>query len=769
MGEQRKIRTATHWGVYDVQVSDGQITGVEPYPGDPDPSPIGQNMRDAITDKSRIAQPMVRQGWLENGPRHNSDGRGKEPFVPVSWDRALDLVAAEIKRVSENHGNEAIFGGSYGWASSGRFHHALSQLHRFLKSIGGYTASAHSYSTGTAQVIVPHVVGHGFHDIVAQHTTMQVVAEHTETLVMFGGIPLKNAQVNYSGITDHNYRDGLQKTKDKGCHFVNVSPIAEDAADFLAADWMAVAPNTDTALMLSLAHTLVSEGLHDQDFLTRYTEGFERFQSYLTGESDGCVKDADWAAKICGLKADDIRTLARRMARTRTLITIAWSLQRGHHGEQPYWMVITLAAMLGQIGLPGGGFGFGYGAEGAVGLPQRTPFRPTLRQGNNKVRTFIPVARIADMLLHPGEDYDYNGRRLTYPDIRLVYWSGGNPFHHHQDLNRLRQAWQRPETVIVQDPWWTATARHADIVLPATSSLERADISCAASDHVIHAIKAAIEPVGEARHDYDIMSGLAERMGVSESFTEGRSADEWLRHIYDVFQQQAAQDGVEAPNFEDFWEAGEFIYPQGDGRYVLLEDFRRDPDGHALPTPSGRIEIFSKTIDSFGYADCPGHPTWIEPHEWLGAEVADRFPLHLMSNQPATRLHSQLDSGATSRGGKINGREPITLNTEDAAKRNIAAGDIVRVFNDRGACLAGAVISDVVRPGVVQLPTGAWYDPDEDGLDRHGNPNVLTKDVPTSSLSQGTAAHTALVQVEKFTGPIPAVRSFEAPDIVTGD
>ncbi len=429
-------------------------------------------------------------------------------------------------------------------------------------------------------------------------------------------------------------------------------------------------------------------------------------------------------------------------------------------------MAITLAAMLGQIGLPGGGIGFGYGAEGAIGLPERTQHRPTLRQGLNSVRTFIPVARIADMLLNPGEEYDYDGRRLTYPDIRLVYWCGGNPYHHHQDLNRLRRAWQRPETVIVQDPWWTATARHADIVLPATTPLEREDIGCSPSDSMFHAMKRVIEPVGEARDDYSIFTGLAGRMGTAEAFTEGRDAGEWLRHIYDVFQQQAARDGIEAPNFDDFWADGEFAYPQGDGRLVLFEEFRADPDGHALPTPSGRIEIYSETIAGFGYDDCPAHPTWLEPHEWLGGPGAGDYPLHLVSNQPPNRLHSQLDSGRTSVAGKIAGREPISIHPADAAARGIRDGDVVRVFNARGACLAGARISARVRPSVVQLPTGAWYDPDHEGLDRHGNPNVLTRDVPTSRLSQGTAAHTALVEVEKFTGTPPTVRAFEPPEMV---
>src|SRR3546814_9327804 len=132
-------------------------------------------------------------------------------------------------------------------------------------------------------------------------------------------------------------------------------------------------------------------------------------------------------------------------------------------------------------------------------------------------------------------------------------------------------------------------------------------------------------------------------------------------------------------------------------------------------SPSGKIEIFSETVDGFGYDGGPAHPVWREPDEWLGAPLAERFPLHLMSNQPRTRLHSQLDPGSVSRGSKIADREPITIHPDDAAARGIGDGDVVRVWNDRGSCLAGVIVSDVVIPGVVQLSTGAWFDPEHPG------------------------------------------------------
>ena len=192
--------------------------------------------------------------------------------------------------------------------------------------------------------------------------------------------------------------------------------------------------------MLGLAHTLVAEGLHDQGFLDRYTRrATTTFERYLLGEADGVPKDAAWAAPVCGVEPEAIRRLARRMAAARTLVTVTWSLQRAQHGEQPVWAALALAAMLGQIGLPGGGFGHGYGSMGDVGEP-----RPAGAAADPAARATTRCARSSrspgsrTCCCNPGAAYDYDGERLTYPDIRLVYWAGGNPFHHHQDLGRLR-------------------------------------------------------------------------------------------------------------------------------------------------------------------------------------------------------------------------------------------------------------------------------------------------------------------------------------------
>ena len=312
--------------------------------------------------------------------------------------------------------------------------------------------------------------------------------------------------------------------------------------------------------------------------------------------------------------------------------------------------------MLGQIGLPGGGVGIGYGSNGLTGNPTPPLSAPSLPMGSNPIDAYIPAARIADMLLNPGVEYDFNGERRTYPDIRLMYWAGGNPFHKHQDINRLLKAWQRPETIIVQEPWWTPTARRADIVLPVTTTLERNDIAGTVRDRFFVTMQRAVPPVGEARNEYDIFSNLADRLDFGEIFTEGRDEMGWLRHMYDVARQNTARQEIEMPSFDDFWRDGYIEFPVSEDPPVLLEAFRADPQQAVLKTPSGRIEIFSDTIDGFGYDDCPGHPAWLEPAEWLGSDLTARHPMHLISNQPRHRLHSQMDFGAPSQASKVQAR-----------------------------------------------------------------------------------------------------------------
>jgi biotin/methionine sulfoxide reductase len=593
------------------------------------------------------------------------------------------------------------------------------------------------------------------------HTPWEVLAQHCKLFVTFGGAPHKNAQINAGGAMVHHLKSGLYGMGAAGVRFVNVTPTAEDLDTGGDVEWLAIRPNTDAAMILALCHVLLTENLHNRDFLDRCTVGFDRFAPYLAD------KTPEWAEKICAIPASRIRSLAREMAATRTTVNINWSLQRSHHGEQPFWALVTLACMLGQIGLPGGGFGASYGPTNIMGSSGAVYSGPTLPQGTNAISDFIPVARFTDMLLNPGGKISYNGRELTYPDIKLVYWAGGNPFHHHQDLNRLRTAWRKPETIVFNEQFWTPAARMADVVLPATTTLERDDIGYGRREPYLIAMKKARDPIGEARDDYWIFSELTRRLGTGETYTEGRDTKGWLSHLYEEARQKSARVGVPFPAFDDFWQAGIAEAKGPDRDNVMLSAFRADPAANPLKTPSGKIEIFSERIASFGYDDCPGHPVWLEPIEWLGSSKAERFPLHMLSDQPADKLHSQLDHSPHAKATKVKGRQPVTIHPDDATARGLVDGDLVRVFNDRGACLAATRLSDRIRRGVVRLSTGAWFDPEDSGsntpLEKHGNPNALTLDIGASKLSQGCIAQTCLVEIQRFDGPAPAVTAHRLP------
>jgi biotin/methionine sulfoxide reductase len=758
MTNEQRFQSLSHWGAFTAVVAGERVVRCEPFARDPAPSPMLDAIPAMVHSPLRVARPAVRESWLRDRAKSDGSRRGREAFVEIGWDEALRLVAGELARVRAEHGAGGIFGGSYGWASAGRFHHARTQLRRFLFAGGGCVDQVGNYSWGAAQFLLPHVIG-TFAPVTGRVTDWASIVAATKVLVAFGGLAIKNGQVTSGGAGEHTMAKWLRAAKDAGVEFVVVSPTRADAPDFLGAQWLPVRPNTDAALMLGIAHALIAERLHDEAFLARYCSGFARLRDYILGDADGTAKTPEWAARICEIPAESIRALARRLAANRSMITVAWSLQRAQHGEQPYWMAIALAGMLGQIGLPGGGFAFGHGSMNGVGNPRLDVPAAELPIKVNPAARAIPVARVGDMLVHPREPFEFNGNTDYYPDVRLVYWAGGNPFHHHQDLNRFRLAWAKPETVIVHESWWTATARHADIVLPATTMLERNDVGGSSRDRYVFAMHQAIKPVAASRNDFDMFNELAARLGCEDAFNEGRSEMQWLRWIWDGVREGAGARGVELPDFSALWERGYVELPPPDKPFVLFESFRADPTVNPLRTPSGKIELYSERIASFGYDDCPPHPAWLAPEEWLGAPAAQRHPLHLVTIQPPDRLHAQMDPGPVAQANKVAGREPIRLSPGDAAKRRIKAGQVVRVFNERGACLAGAVIDAGVRDGVAVMATGAWYAADAKGLELAGNPNVLSLDVGTSRLAQGCAALSVLVEVERYAGkaPLPPV------------
>jgi biotin/methionine sulfoxide reductase len=760
---RRQVETSSHWGTYLVDIDDeGRVIGTRPHADDPDAAPAIANVADAQHARSRVAHPAVRRGWLDNGPGPD-DHRGDhgDEYVEVDWPTVLDLLAAELDRVRTTFGNEAIFGGSYGWGSAGRFHHAQSQLHRFLNRIGGYTRSVNDYSRGTSMVMQPYIVGRqGDLDLRARPVSWAHVAEHTELLVTFGGLRRSNTWVVPGG-HDRHAGSGYARRAGASTRIVSLSAQRDDAFADVGAEWIGIMPGTDTAVMLALVYVLIADGLADKEFLARYTVGAEEVRQYVLGHADGIPKTPEWAEAVSRAPAGRLRQLAHEMTAGRTLVNVVFALQRGEHGDQPVFAGLTLAAFLGQIGLPGGGYTHGFGSMGDFGMGFEQVPTPIFPQGANPVAAFIPCARISDMLLHPGEEFPYNGSTLRYPDIRLAYWAGGNPFHHHQDLRRLTRALRRLDTFVVDEMHWTPTAKHADIVLPVATTLERDDIAVGAGDARLRVSRRAVAPRAGAREEFAIFTDLARRLKVD--FDEGLDAFGWLRKMYEDWR--AAPGSPPAPPFEEFWEAGGVPLPQRPYDDPVFSDFRADPDLHRLRTPSGRIELYSAALASYGLRDVPGHAAWIEPTQWWGSPLAATYDLHLLCNQPSHRLHSQQDMGAASRSTKVAGREPIRLNPADAAARGLCDGDVARVRSPRGSLLAGVVVTDAMLPGAAQMHTGAWYDPSAPDIADcvNGNVNVLTRDVGTSALAQGCSGAHVLVAVERYDGPLPPVRAYDPP------
>ncbi|MHB9331112.1 molybdopterin guanine dinucleotide-containing S/N-oxide reductase [Phytobacter ursingii] len=767
----KTVLTAAHWGPMLVETDGETVLSSRGALPTNHPNSLQTVVRDQVHSKTRVRFPMVRKGFLAS-PDIPQGVRGEDEFVRVSWDDALALIHQQHKRIREAHGPASIFAGSYGWRSNGVLHKAATLLQRYMSLAGGYTGHLGDYSTGAAQAIMPYVVGGN--EVYQQQTSWPLVLEHTDVVVLWSANPLNTLKIAWNASDEQGigYFDALRKS---GKRLICIDPMRSETVDFFgeSVEWLAPHMGTDVAMMLGIAHTLVENGWQDEAFLARCTEGYSVFADYLTGKSDGVAKTAEWAADICGIPAAKIRDLAKLFHENTTMLMSGWGMQRQQFGEQKHWMLVTLAAMLGQIGIPGGGFGLSYHFANG-GNPTRraavlASMQGCVKDGIEAVEK-IPVARIIEALEKPGAFYQHNGMDRHFPEIKFIWWAGGANFTHHQDTNRLIRAWQKPELVVISECFWTAAAKHADIVLPATTSFERNDMTMTgdySNQHLVP-MKRVVPPRDEARDDFEVFADLSElwEPGGRERFTEGKSDLAWLETFYDIARQRGASQQVTLPPFAEFWEANALIeMPESEenARFVRFADFRRDPQAHPLKTDSGKIEIYSARIAGFGYADCPPHPMWLEPDEWHGNARPEQ--LQLLSAHPAHRLHSQLNYSSLREQYAVAGREPVTLHPRDAKARGIADGDLVRVWNQRGQVLAGAVVSEGIKPGVICIHQGAWPDLEraEGGICKNGAVNVLTKDLPSSKLGNGCAGNTALVWMEKYSGPALTLTAFDPP------
>lgn len=779
------IQSGSHFGAFEAKVMNGEWIATRPFKHDKYPCDMLNAVREVVYNPSRVRYPMVRLDWLRQREKSDRRQRGDNRFVRVSWDRALDLFYEELERVQKTYGSSGVFTGLADWQMVGKYHKAGGAMDRGLGLHGSYVTTVGDYSAAAAQVILPHVIGSL--EVYEQQTSLPLVIEHSQTIVLWGCDPIKNLQIEFL-VPDHDafgYWAQIKEAVKQGkIRVISVDPVRSKTQNYLNCEQLSLRPQTDVALMLGVAHTLYVEKRYDVNFINDYTVGFEQFLPYLLGTTDKQPKDAQWAAEICGLSAENIRDFARVLVNGRTQFMGGWCVQRMHHGEQYPWMLVVLASMVGQIGLPGGGIGFGWhyngggtvtsagpvlSGLGSIANPPAAKYKPDFRGASEH----IPTSRIVDCLLAPGKKIAFNGETLIYPDIKMAIYSAANPFHAQQDRNRMIEAWEKLETVVVLDHQWTASCRFADIVLPVTTRFERNDIEQFGthSNKGLMALHQVVKPQFEARHDFDIFAGLCKRFDREAAYRENRDEMQWINAIYDEGVKTGAALGVTLPDFDSFWQGEGYIeYPAGQP-WVRHSEFREQPDLNPLGTPSGLIEIFSKTIAGFGYADCPGHPVWMEPFERSHSKTTTKYPLHLQSCHPDKRLHSQLcSSDAFRKTYAVAGREPLYMCEQDARARGLKAGDIARVFNDRGQVLAGVAISADYVPGVIRIHEGAWYSPQKGGkagtLCTYGDPNVLSADVATSQLAQGPSAHTVLVEVERYQPQAPDVTGFGGPDTV---
>ncbi|MGF1762101.1 trimethylamine-N-oxide reductase TorA [Aliivibrio kagoshimensis] len=774
--------SGSHWGAFRAHIYAGKVQEIKPLELDKHPTEMINGIKGIIYSPSRVRYPMVRLDWLKKH-KYSGETRGNNRFIRVTWDEALDLFYRELERVQKDYGPWALHAGQTGWRQTGQFHSCTSHMQRAVGMHGNFITKVGDYSTGAGQTILPYVLGST--EVYAQGTSWSEILDNSKNVILWATDPVKNLQVGWNCETHESY-PYLEQLKEKVAqgeiNVISVDPVKNKTQRYLENEHFYINPQTDVPFMLALAHTLYTEDLYDKKFIDTYCLGFDDFMPYVLGTTkDKVEKTPEWAAEICGVTPEQIRQFARMMAAERTQILFGWCIQRQEHGEQPYWMGAVLAAMVGQIGLPGGGVSYGHHYSG-IGVPSTGFAAPggfprNVDQGqkpkwdNNDFNGYsrtIPVARWVDCLLEPGKEIKYNGSKVKLPDYKMMVISGNNPWHHHQDRNRMKLAFQKLQTVVTVDFAWTATCRFSDIVLPACTQWERNDIDIygSYSGRGLLAMQKLVDPLYQSKSDFDIFTELSRRFGKQEQYTRGMDEMEWVKSLYD--DCRAANKGkFEMPEFAEFWKLGVLDFGQGKP-WVRHADFREDPEINALGTPSGFIEIFSRKIDRFGYEQCQGHPMWFEKSERShGGPGSKKHPFWLQSCHPDKRLHSQMCESEEIRATyAVKGREPVYINPIDAKAKGIKSGDLVRVFNDRGQLLAGAVVTDSYSQGVIRIEEGAWYGPMSEkvgAMDTYGDPNTLTQDIPSSELAQATSANTCLVSFEKFTGKVPPVTSFGGP------
>lgn len=708
----------------------------------------------------RLTQPLKRVG-----PR----GRGE--FRPISWEEALDEVASQMQRVKREYGPSALFV-PYGTGS----YNQLNGSHvarRLMNLFGGCLGIYNSYSWAATNAATPTVYG----TLVTGNQRQDWL--NAKYIIMWGWNPAE--------MRDGTNSDYFVKlARENGAHVVCIDPRHSLSAASLADEWIPIRPGTDAAMMSAMAYVMLTENLYDAEFVRTHCVGFddtqmsvdgaESYSDYILGARDGVAKTPEWAEKITSVPAETIERIAREYATIKpSVLYQGYGMQRRAYGEQVVRAGCVLAAITGNVGVHGG-WASGLATQAPDGGGLWTVF-PT---DENPVSAKIPVFLWTEAVLRGKEMTKADGilgAEKLDNDIKLIYAVATNCLiNQHADINRTRKILEdesKMEFIVVQDNFLTPTGKFADIILPACTQFETWGVEDGwkYGDEVILQPK-LVEPLGESKSDYRICAELAERLGIGDAFTEGRDEKQWVDFCLGEFRRLRFP---ELPTMEEFIEKnlGAWTRPATKPA-IAFEDFRRDPEKYPLKTPSGKIEIFSKQLyDLNNPEEIPPIPKYIQEweHPFLDADNTDLrgkdlkenlrvhprpsaksasqkvFPLQAIGHHTLHRVHSTHDNNDWLEEAFP---QRVFINPIDAAARGISDGDEVKVYNERGATILPCRVTPRILPGVVDIPQGAWYDPDENGIDRGGCVNVLTSHRWTP-FAFGTAQHTIMVEVEKMT------------------
>ncbi|MFC1965879.1 molybdopterin-dependent oxidoreductase [Chloroflexota bacterium] len=705
--------------VLKAHVKDGRIVRFETDDGEEPQLRAclrGRAYRQRVYSPDRLKYPLRRTGE-----------RGQGQFERISWNEALDSIARELIRIKETHGNSAILLAS-GSGNQGLLHGA-GPVSQMLLHFGGFTST-----WGAASYEGPLFASMATYGTIRTGNTRDDLL-NSRLIIMWGWNPANTIQ-------DPGTSLYLAKARENGIRIVAVDPRYTDSAAIFAQQWIPIRPGTDTAMLIAMAYVIITESLQDQPFIEKYTVGFDKYKDYVLGKEDGTPKTPQWAESITNVPAEVIAKLAREYATKKPAALIAgWGPARAAMGEQYCRTANVLTAITGNIGIPGGyaaGFMRAYSSRETQGprgprnlveegAPPRKDSLYKLRGGTNPSSARIHSAKIFDAILR--------GRAGGYPaNIKMAYVAASNYINQHPNTHRGVEAFKSLEFVVVHEQFMTPTAKFGDIVLPVNTFIERSDIAppWLGSPYYIYLNK-AIDSLYESKSDLEICRELSKRLGIPQAFGS-EPEDELLRNI------ASFRDDI--PDYEAMKRDGvlKIKIPEP---IVSFKKQIEDPGNNPFPTLSGKIEIYCEHMAEMNNPKIPPVPKYISHWENYDDPLADGYPLQLLTTHYKTRAHSTWYNVPWMR--EI---EPhsVWINTIDAEARGINDGDLVDVYNERGRIRIPAKVMERIMPGVVNVSQGAWYDPDEDGVDRGGCANVLTRD--EQSLGGAVPMNTALVQVE---------------------